>query len=327
MTNIFEALFISFVVTSLLGPLLIPMLRRLKFGQYVRDDGPQRHLVKTGTPTMGGIMFIIGILTSGLIMSFGHLDGMVVLFTTLGFGIIGFLDDYIKVALKRTLGLRAREKLLGQLLLGLTLALVVVFVLDRDTQIWIPFSKFFVSEGISLNLSLWGYIPFVVLVLIASTNAVNLTDGLDGLASSVTTVVATAFVVLAMLGGYTGVALVMAGVVGGCLGFLLFNHYPAKVFMGDTGSLALGGALGAAAIVTHSELFLLIIGLVYVMEALSVIIQVFSFKVFHRRVFKMSPLHHHFELCGWTENKIVALFTSITLISSILGIVALYQFQ
>ncbi len=324
---VLESLAISFAVTALLGPMIIPLLRRLKFGQYVRDDGPARHLIKTGTPTMGGVIFLAGITVAGAIMSFHYTDGLLVLAVTLGFGLIGFLDDYIKIALKRPMGLRAREKLIGQLLVGLLLVWVSVSVLGRDTEIWIPFSGFFTSGGFSVDLGFWGYLIFVLFVLLGSTNAVNLTDGLDGLASSVTTITATAFTLVALIEGYTGVALLMAAVVGGCLGFLLFNHYPAKVFMGDTGSLALGGALGAAAVITHTELFLLVIGFVYVLEALSVIIQVFSFHVFHRRVFKMSPLHHHFELCNWTENNIVILFTAITLVCSVLGIVALYQFK
>ncbi len=259
-------------------------------------------------------MFLAGIFVSGACFSFGDWSGITVLLVTLGFAVIGFLDDYIKVVLKRSLGLRAREKLLGQILISIALAVIAVKVLGRGTEIWLPFS------GNTWDFGLVGYSLFAILVMLGSTNAVNLTDGLDGLAASVTTITSIAMTIVALLTELSGVAWVMAAVAGGCLGFLLFNHYPAKVFMGDTGSLALGGALGAAAVLTHSELFLLLIGLIYVLEALSVIIQVFSFQMFHRRVFKMSPLHHHFELCGWTENKIVICFTGITLIASVIGI-------
>lgn len=322
---ILESLAISFAITALLGPLVIPVLKRLKFGQNVRDDGPASHLAKTGTPTMGGVMFLAGIAVAGGILSFRYPDGFLVLAATLGIGLIGFLDDFIKIALKRPLGLRAREKITGQVLVGLLLALLSVSTLGRGTDVVIPFSGLYTPGGISIELGFWGYMVFAVLVILSTTNGVNLTDGLDGLAAGVTVIVSVAFLLISLMAGKTGVALLMAAVAGGCTGFLLYNRHPARVFMGDTGSLALGGALGAAAVITRSELFLIIIGIIYVAETLSVIIQVFSFQVFHRRVFRMSPLHHHFELGNWSENKIVLTFSAVTLIFSVLGIAGLYR--
>ncbi|KJS14730.1 MAG: phospho-N-acetylmuramoyl-pentapeptide-transferase [Peptococcaceae bacterium BRH_c4b] len=320
-----ESAALSFAVSALLCPVVIPVLKRLKFGQNVRDDGPARHLAKTGTPTMGGIIFLAGIAVAGAVFSCHRPEGLLVLIATLGYGLIGFLDDFIKIALKRPLGLRAREKLSGQILIGLLLAVLSVSTLGRGTDVVLPFSGLFTSGGVTLELGFWGFMFFAVLVMLSSANAVNLTDGLDGLASGVTVIVALAFLLIALITGQTGVAVLMAAVSGGCAGFLLYNHYPARVFMGDTGSLALGGALGAAAITTRSELFLLIIGGIYVAETLSVIIQVFSFQLFHRRVFRMAPLHHHFELGNWSENRIVLTFSALTMVFAVLGIAAMYR--
>ncbi len=311
---IIKPLIISFIATIILGPIVIPVLKRLKFGQNVRNDGPSSHLSKAGTPTMGGVIFLAGITISGLITSFRNPEGILVLSILLGFGLIGFIDDFLKIALHRPMGLKAREKLAGQILIALLLAFLAVSTLGRGTDLIIPFS----STTIELGMP-W-YILFCILAVVGAANAVNLTDGLDGLASGVTAVASIAFTIIAIMLDKAGVASIMAAVAGGCLGFLVFNRYPAKVFMGDTGSLALGGALGAAAVLTRSELFLVIIGLIYVLEALSVMIQVFSFQVFGRRVFRMSPLHHHFELGGWSENKIVAAFVAVTIFFSLLGI-------
>lgn len=316
---IVKSFLISLVITVILGPLTIPLLRRLKFGQNIRNDGPSSHMAKAGTPTMGGIMFLVGILAATLWLT-RETDALVVLIATLGFGLIGLLDDFLKVALKRSLGLRAREKLVGQILLAGLVVSVAVTYLGTDTALSIPFSGLFSSGGLHFELNPWLYVAFGILVIVGSANAVNLTDGLDGLAAGVTTAVAAAFLMIGLLSGKPGVSLVMAAMVGGCLGFLVYNRYPAKVFMGDTGSLALGGGLGAAAIVTGSELFLLVIGGIYVIEVLSVMIQVFSFQVFGRRVFRMSPLHHHFELGGWSENRVVITFWAASILLALAGI-------
>lgn len=322
---------LAFFITAILGPVLIPMLRRLKFGQNVRDDGPSSHLQKTGTPTMGGVMFIIGIAIAGFTLLRGGIpltgvnEGLVVLVVMLGFGLIGFLDDFIKIGMKRSLGLRAMEKLLGQIILSLGLAVVAVSILGRGTDVVIPFSGFLVENGLRYDLGVVGFLIFTLMVVVGTTNAVNLTDGLDGLAAGTTIVAALPFIAIALIVDKTGVALVLAAVVGGCLGFLIYNRYPAKVFMGDTGSLALGGALAAAAVLTRSEIFLVIVGGVFVLEALSVIIQVISFKATGKRVFRMSPLHHHFELGGWSETRVVLTFWMMGAVFGALGLAGLYN--
>lgn len=325
MENLWTAFAISLVVTLLLGPLAIPALRRLKFGQSIRSDGPSRHLQKAGTPTMGGIMFLAGTAAGGFLLARGMTDGMIVLLMTLGYGFIGFLDDYIKVVLKRSLGLRAREKLLGQIVLAAGLAFWVVFSSDRGTDLVLPFSGFFTPGGIQFDLGWWPFLAFTVLVVVGFGNAVNLTDGLDGLAAGVSLLVALALMTIAMKVDKAGVAVSMAALSGGCLGFLFFNRHPARVFMGDTGSLALGGGLAAAAVITRSELFLMIIGGIFVLETLSVIIQVISFQTTGRRVFRMSPLHHHFELGGWGENRVVLTFWTATLVFAVIGLAGLYR--
>lgn len=325
MEKILAAFAVSLVVTLLLGPLAIPFLRKLKFGQNIRSDGPSRHLQKAGTPTMGGVMFLAGTAVGGFLLARGHLDGIVVLLLTLGHGFIGFLDDYIKVVLKRSLGLRAREKLLGQVLLGAGLAFWAVFEAGRGTHLVLPFSGFFAPGGLSLELGWWPFLAFTIFMIVGFSNAVNLTDGLDGLAAGVSALVAPALAVLALSAGQTGVAVSMAALTGGCLGFLFYNRHPAKVFMGDTGSLALGGGLAAAAVLTRSELFLVIIGGIYVLEALSVIIQVISFQTTGRRVFRMSPLHHHFELGGWGEKRVVYTFWAATLAFAAVGLAGMYH--
>lgn len=318
---------ISLLVTVLLGPLTIPLLRRLKFGQTIRAEGPAAHRAKSGTPTMGGIMFLIGIAVAGTIVFSsglpGRSEGLVVLAVTLGYGLIGFVDDFIKVVQKRNLGLKAREKILGQVILATVLAVIAVFQLGRGTDYVIPFSGFFTPGGISFDLGWWPFFMITLIVLMGSSNAVNLTDGLDGLAAGATIFTATAFALLALISGKVGTAAVMAAVAGGCLGFLFYNRHPAKVFMGDTGSLALGGALGAAAVVTRNELLLVVIGGLYVLETLSVIIQVISFKTTGKRVFRMSPLHHHFELAGWSETRVVVTFWLLSFLFSVVGLLSI----
>lgn len=320
-----KAFAVSLVVTLAMGLLLIPWLKRLKFGQNIRSDGPSRHLQKAGTPTMGGIIFLGGIFVAVLLTAPERVDALIVLAITLGYGLIGFLDDYIKIVLKRSLGLRAREKLLGQIILAVFLAYGVVFWWDRGTALVLPFSGYFTAGGIQLELGWWPFLAFTLLVVVGTANAVNLTDGLDGLAAGASLLAAAAMMLIALKVDKYGVAAVMAALSGGCLGFLFYNRHPARVFMGDTGSLALGGGLGAAAVVTRSELFFVIIGGIFVVEVLSVIIQVISFQTTGRRIFRMSPLHHHFELGGWSENKVVLTFWAITLLLGVIGLSGLYR--
>lgn len=315
-SNAFIALAISLGISVLITPILIPYLRRLKVGQNIREDGPASHFSKAGTPTMGGFIIITAVMLSSFILAANSAVVLSALFVLLAFGGIGFWDDYIKVVLKRSLGLRAREKLGLQLVVGLAFALLLVFYLDRGTDIIIPFS------GQIIDIGFW-YIPFVVLVLIGTSNAVNLTDGLDGLATGVTFFVAIAFATICVIAVNYELLIFAVAIIGACLGFWFFNKNPAKVFMGDTGSMALGGAVAAMAANTKTELFLVIIGGIYVMEALSVIIQVISFQATRKRIFLMSPIHHHFELKGWSENKVLIIFSFITIF---LSIIAVYNF-
>ncbi len=315
----------SLAVTSLLGPLIIPLLKRMKFGQNIRSDGPSRHLNKAGTPTMGGVMFLAGTFAGCFFLARGRADGLIVLAALLGFGLIGFLDDYMKVVLKRSLGLKARQKLLCQILLAAGLTFWIVYGLGRGTEIVIPFAGFFTPGGIQLELGVWPFMAFAVMVIVSAANAVNLTDGLDGLAAGVSMLVALALMIIALIVPRDGVAVSLAALAGGCLGFLIFNRHPAKVFMGDTGSLALGGGLGAAAVITRSELFLLIIGGIFVLETLSVIIQVVCYQTTGRRFFRMSPLHHHYELSGWSEKRVVFTFWTATLIFAAIGLIGVYR--
>lgn len=319
MKEVFYSLGIAFLVSFAIGPVLIPTLYKLKFGQYIRTDGPQRHLKKAGTPTMGGLMFLAGLTVGTLVIDSGSGPVLLVLGTTLAFGLIGFIDDYIKVVVKRPLGLRAREKLGGQFGVAIVASVIAVFVLDRGTELIVPFT------GYKMALGPFLYLLFSTLVIVGTTNAVNLTDGLDGLAAGCMAVSAAAFVWIALIlhDPARDVAIPAAALVGGCLGFLKFNVHPARVFMGDTGSLALGGALASLALITRTELLLPFIGMIYVVETLSVIIQVLSFKLTGRRVFKMSPIHHHFELVGWSEQKVVRVFWLVCLIGAIVGILGL----
>ena len=306
----------AFVVAAICGKLFIPVLRRLKFGQEIREEGPKWHEKKSGTPTMGGFIFLAGIIVSlvaGVIYGrfFGididiKLVGMM-LVMTLAYGAIGFIDDYIKVILKRNLGLTAGQKFGLQMLVAVAFIAWAVFSGSITTKVNIPFADIALDFG-------WFFIPFAVFVILATVNSVNLTDGLDGLATCITIVVAIFFLLISKVGGVenTAVALFASSMIGGLAGFLLYNKYPAKVFMGDTGSLALGGGICAMAILLEEPFALLIAGFVYVMETLSVILQVASFKTTGKRIFKMSPIHHHFEMCGWNEKKIVIVFTIVT---------------
>ncbi len=305
------SLITAFVITALTVPLLIPFLRRLKFGQTILEDGPKWHAKKQGTPTMGGLGFILAIAVAALVMSPTEETIFVVVVGVL-FGAVGFADDYIKVVKKRNKGFSASAKFLCQTVVSLGAALYMYLRplgAGETMGVRVPFTDITLPLGAL-------YIPFVMLVMLATVNSVNLTDGIDGLASSVSAVCALFFTAAAVLLGYGGVAAATAAAVGALLGFLLYNFFPAKVFMGDTGSLFLGGILSAAAIRMGMELSLMIAGFVFLAEAASDIIQVAYFKKTGKRVFKMAPLHHHFELCGWKETKIVFVFTLVTLVLS-----------
>ena len=295
---------ISLGTCLIIGPVLIPALRRLKFGQSVRSDGPQSHLQKQGTPTMGGVMFFFSMILGTVFLAGNSSVAWFMLVCALGFGFIGFIDDYIKIVKKRSLGLTAKQKLLAQLVFSIALAFAADYI-GISTAVTIPLL------GWNIELAV-GYAFFVVFLLVGTTNAVNLTDGLDGLASGVTLIVALGYVLIGYMSGNMSVMVFAAVLMGSCLGFLVFNHHPAKVFMGDTGSLALGGAVAALAIVTKTELLLPLIGIIYVAETMSDIIQVSVYKKKKVRVFKMAPLHHHFELCGWSEWKVVRVFWAVT---------------
>lgn len=299
-------LLIGFIASLLTAPLIIPLLTKLKFGQSILEIGPKWHEKKSGTPTMGGVIFIIAIIIC-TVFSYKYMDqkSYMVLLCGLGFGIVGFSDDFIKVALKRNLGLRAWQKLVLQIMISVIFVFYGIEKGILSLDIFIPFFNTY------LNLDLL-YIPFAVFVLLAVSNGVNLTDGIDGLATSVTTVVVLFFALMSAFLGYSSVCILCFGIAGALLGFLVFNKNPAKVFMGDTGSLMLGGTVGALALIMKNPLILIFVGIIYVAETLSVIIQVTSYKLTKKRVFKMSPIHHHFEMCGWNERKIVMVFTLVT---------------
>ncbi len=296
----------AFALVVLIGPWGIPALERIKVGQSIREEGPESHQKKTGTPTMGGIMIVIAITIATIAIAGVNLKTMLLLFSAISFGAVGFIDDYIKVVLKRNLGLRAYQKILFQLLISITITVIYVLWIG-DTVLYVPFLSL---EG-TVDLGIF-FIPFMIFVIIGTVNSVNLTDGLDGLASGVTGITAGFFTYFAYTIGMFDVAVFGGTIAGGCVGFLLFNRHPAKVFMGDTGSLALGGAISVMALVTGSFLFMPIAGGIFFLESLSVIIQVASFKKTGKRVFRMSPIHHHFELIGWKETVVVRRFWSAT---------------
>ena len=308
---------IAFAVSMLVTARMIPLLREKQFGQFIREEGPQAHLSKAGTPTMGGIAFICGITVAVVISMFmkgsGTTGKIAILLSMFAFGAVGFIDDYNKIAKKQNEGLTPKQKLLLQAAFGLALA---IFMMTKEgTTMFIPFFRKTVDIGIL-------YIPFVVFIEVAMANAVNLTDGLDGLASSNSAIVACTFAIIGMSvrGGSEPMAAAGQAVFGALVGFLLYNHYPAKIFMGDTGSMALGGVLSAMAIVGHMEWLLPIAGLLYVIEALSVIIQVTYFKKSGgKRIFRMAPIHHHFELGGWHETKVVRVFCLFTFVCCVIA--------
>lgn len=309
---------LSFLVSVVLCPIIIPFLRRLKFGQTVRDEGPESHLKKNGTPTMGGLVILASILITSLIYVKRYPDIIPVLFMTLGFGLIGFLDDYIKVVMKRSLGLTALQKMALQFIVTVVFIIYYFKVAEMDTGIMIPF-----MGGVSFTMPVWLYVVFVFIVVLGTVNGVNFTDGLDGLASGVTAIVATFFTIASLILN-PAMTPITGAVVGALLGFLLFNTYPARVFMGDTGSLALGGFVASIALMLHMPLFIVIVGLIYLVEVISVILQVGYFKLTHgKRIFKMAPIHHHFELSGYSETQVVAAFSVITALLCLVGVMAL----
>ena len=293
---------ISFAISVALAPFIIPFLRRLKVGQTERVDGVQSHLKKAGTPTMGGLIFLIATAVTSLFYVKDYPNVIPILFLTLGFGLIGFLDDYLKVVLKRSDGLMPMQKMFLQIIVTGIFAVYMILFTDVELTLLVPF-----SGGYYLDIG-WVAVPLLFFAVIGTVNGVNFTDGLDGLASSVTVMVATFFTVVA-IGSHSGIEPITCAVVGSLMGFLLFNVFPARVFMGDTGSLALGGFVAGTAYMLQMPLFLLIVGLVYLVEVASVIIQVTYFKkTGGKRIFKMAPIHHHFELCGWSETRVVAVF-------------------
>lgn len=311
------AVILSFAISALLGPIVIPFLKRLKVGQTVRDDGPQSHLKKTGTPTMGGILILISVVVTSLLHVKDYPKVVPILFLTFGFGLIGFLDDYIKVVLKRSMGLRAWQKMAGQLVVTGIFAYYLQQYTDISLAMKIPF-----LPGRYIDFGIFN-VPVLFFIILGTVNGTNFTDGLDGLVSSVTVIVAVFFTVVAV-GTSSGIEPITCAVVGALMGFLLFNVYPASVFMGDTGSLALGGFVGACAYMLQMPLFIAIIGIIYLAEVASVIMQVVYFRLSGgKRIFRMAPLHHHFELCGWSETRIVAVFSITTAIMCLVALMGL----
>ena len=313
----------TFFITIITALMIIPILKKMKVGQIERDDGPQSHLKKQGTPTMGGIIIMIAMII-GIAISYFYYSTkgemqiaqklLPILCLTIGFGIIGFIDDFKKLVLKNTKGLKPSYKMLGLLIISVAYVLFLIKGLNIETDTFLPIIKTYI------NLPIWIYIPFAIIVILATTNAVNLTDGIDGLSSSVCTIIITCLTILGFFTNVTEMSAFGSVVIGATLGFLMFNLHPAKVFMGDTGSLLLGGVISAMALYLKMPLLLLVIALVPVIETLSVIIQVAYFKKTGNRIFKMAPIHHHFELSGWKENKVVIVFSLATLVLCILGI-------
>ena len=324
-----KILLLAFAIAFVISLIIIPILRKKKIGQNERDDGPQSHLKKQGTPTMGGIIMMLSLIIIGGVVYFGYAGKeaqverdmaqnlLPLLVATLGFGLIGLIDDFKKVVLRNTEGLKPKYKMLGLLIIATVFTVYLVKVMNIGTDIIIPFAK------TTVTLPIWLYIPFAIIVMLATTNAINLTDGIDGLSTSVTTIILTCLTVIGIITGVKEIVVFGTSLIGICLAFLLFNLHPAKIFMGDTGSLLLGGAVSVMAIYLKMPILLLIIAIVPVLETLSDIIQVAHYKRTKKRIFKMAPLHHHFELSGWNENTIVSVFSAVTLIACVIGIMAI----
>lgn len=320
-----KILLLSFATSTFISMIVIPLLRKMKIGQSEREEGPKSHLKKSGTPTMGGIILIIATL---LLSAFLYIDYasdepeiatrlLPMIFVTLGFGVVGFVDDFKKVFLHNTDGISPKLKMLGLSIISIIYVLMLVFAFGNGTDIYIPFFKQYIT------LPVWLYIIFAVLVILSTTNAVNLTDGIDGLSTSVTTIMLTCLTVISIIWSVKETTIFGCIVIGTALGFLLFNLHPAHIFMGDTGSLLLGGAIAGIALYLKIPLLLLIIGIVPIVETVSVILQVGYYKLTKKRLFKMAPIHHHFELCGWNENKVVSVFSVVTLFAAIIGILVI----
>ena len=324
-----KIILVSFFISFIISLIVIPILRRLKVGQIERREGPESHLKKQGTPTMGGIIMILTVLIVGILIMYSYSKSSIpenveigkriipIIAVTVGFGTIGLIDDLKKLIGKNTDGLKPAYKMLGLLIVSVGFSIYITQILNIGTDIQIPFFKNYIT------LPIWMYIPFIVLVLLATTNAINLTDGIDGLSTSVSTVILTCLTVIGIILGIKEITIFGSILIGSCLAFLLFNLHPAKVFMGDTGSLLLGGAIASMAIYLKMPILLIIIALVPVIETVSVMIQVTYFKKTGERIFKMTPIHHHFELSGWNENKIVSVFSLITLVCCAIGIMAI----
>ena len=317
-----KILLLSFVISIVFAIIIIPILRRLKVGQIERTDGPESHLKKQGTPTMGGVIIAITLIITSLFLYFYEYRQsepevaskiIPLVFVSLGFGLVGFTDDFKKLRYKNTKGLKPLYKMFGLLIISVIYTLFLVKFLNMGTDTYIPIIKKYVT------MPIWLYIPFAIFVLLGTTNAINLTDGVDGLSTSVTTIILTCLVAISIILGVKEITIVGTILIGACLGFLLFNLHPAKVFMGDTGSLLLGGAIAGIALYLKMPLILIIIALVPIIETVSVMIQVTYYKKTGKRIFKMAPIHHHFELCGWKEGKIVSIFSLLTLVCCIIG--------
>ena len=316
--SVYISLFLSFILTTAIAPIFIPFLLKLKVGQTVRDDGPESHLKKNGTPTMGGIIILIGFIGGSVIFCSRYSNTIPIMLMTIGFGLIGFIDDYIKVVLKRSMGLRAWQKLLLQIIVTAIFAVYLTKVAGVNLLLRVPF-----TNGYMLDLSWFSYVILFIAVL-GTVNGANLTDGVDGLASSVTIVIAIYFAIIAVLENM-GLEPTSLALIGSLLGFLVFNCYPAKVFMGDTGSLALGGYVIATAYMLNMPLYVIIVAVIYLVENISVMLQVSYFKITKgKRLFKMAPIHHHFEMGGWSEKKIDSVFCTVNLIGGIIGIIVMY---
>lgn len=320
-TKMILSVLISFGISVVLCPVIIPFLKRLKFGQNIREEGPKEHLKKRGTPTMGGLVILFSLVITSMIFLKTDRRIIPILFVTLGFGMIGFLDDYIKIVMKRSMGLTPLQKMALQIVVTGVFAYYVTSGKAAGCDMLIPFTGG-IDGGKYLDLGVY-FIPMMFFVVLGTVNGANFTDGLDGLVTGVTIIIAVFFTVVStMTGG--GVEIISGAVAGSLLGFLLFNVYPARVFMGDTGSLALGGFVAGTAYMLRLELFLLFVALIYMAEVLSVIVQVVYFKLSHgKRIFKMAPIHHHFELCGWSETRVVTVFTAITAIMCMIAYLAL----
>lgn len=323
-----KILFMSFIATIVLGLIIIPLLKKLKIGQIEREDGPESHLKKQGTPTMGGIIIAIAVVILTILLIFDYSRSKAqseiqvaknlipLVLVALGFGVIGCIDDIKKLIFKNTKGLKPAYKMLGLLAIAVSYTLFLVKGVNLGTDTYIPFLKIYI------DLPIFIYIPFAIFVMLATTNAVNLTDGVDGLCPTIGVIIITCLTVIGIILDVKEIVIFGTVVIGVCLGFLLFNMHPAKVFMGDTGSLLLGGVIAAMSLYLKMPFILVIIALIPVLETISVILQVLYFKKTGNRIFKMAPLHHHFELSGWGENKVVSVFSIFTLILCIIGLMS-----